>query len=452
MPDPALRTLEHAAVELAAGRTTSRALLEECLARIADPDGEGARTFLRVDAAGARATADRIDAARHRGTTLPRFAGIPVSVKDLFDVAGEVTTAGSVVLKDEPPAGRDATVIARLRAAGFLLVGRTNMTEFAFSGLGVNPHYGTPRNPWDRPANRIPGGSSSGAAVSVADRMALAGIGTDTGGSCRIPAAFCGLVGFKPTAHRVPRDGVYPLSSTLDSVGPLATTVACCAAVDAILAGEPDLPLDTRPIDRLRFAVPETHVLDDLSAPVAAAFERALRRLSARGALIERIRVPMLDEIPDLNRTGGFSAPEAFAAHRGRIASDAARYDPRVLTRILRGRDMSAADYLDLHRRRHELIARLRPVFAPFDALLMPTVPIVAPPLDALAADADYARINALALRNSSIVNFIDGCAISVPCHDPGEPPVGLTLFARGDSDRRLLAAAASLDAGRLPG
>ena len=417
---------------------------------IADPAGEGARTFLSVDATGARATADRVDAARHRGTTLPRYAGIPISIKDLFDVAGEVTTAGSIVLQDEPPAGRDATVIARLRAAGFLLIGRTNMTEFAYSGLGVNPHYGTPRNPWDRPANRIPGGSSWGAAVSVANRMAFAGIGTDTGGSCRIPAAFCGLVGFKPTAHRVPRDGVHPLSTTLDSVGPLATTVACCATIDAILAGDVGAPLDSLPVDRLRFAVPQTHVLDDLSAPVAASFERALQRWSARGARIERIRVPMIDEIPDLNRTGGFSAPESFALHRRRIASDAARYDPRVLARILRGREMSAADYLDLHRRRHELIARLRPVLAPFDALLMPTVPIVPPPLDALAADADYARINALVLRNSSIVNFIDGCAISVPCHDPGEPPVGLTLFAPGDADRRVLAAAASLDAARL--
>ena len=446
-----LRTLAQAAAELAHGRTTSRALLEDCLARIDDPRGEGARTFLRVDAIGARATADRVDAARRRGTALPRYAGIPISVKDLFDVAGEVTTAGSVVLQDAPPAARDATVIARLRAAGFVLVGRTNMTEFAFSGLGLNPHYGTPRNPWDRPAHRIPGGSSSGAAVSVADRMAFVGIGTDTGGSCRIPAAFCGLVGFKPTARRVPRDGVYPLSTTLDSVGPLATTVACCAAVDAILAGEPDEPLEVPPIDRLRFAVPETHALADLSAPVAAAFERALRRASARGAHLERIRVPSIDEIPGLNRGGGFSAPESFLEHRRRIEVDAARYDPRVLSRILRGRESGAADYLDLHRRRHELIARLRPILAPYDAFLMPTVPIVAPPIDALAADADYARINALVLRNTSIVNFIDGCAISVPCHDPGEPPVGLTLYAGGGRDRRVLAAAASLDAERLP-
>ena len=447
MTEPSSHTLERAAADLAAGRTTSRALLEECLARIEDPRGEGARAFLRVDATGARTSADRIDTARRHGTALPRFAGIPISVKDLFDVAGEVTTAGSVVLTNEPPAARDATAVARLRAAGFLLIGRTNMTEFAFSGLGVNPHYGTPRNPWDRPSNRIPGGSSSGAAVSVADRVAFVGIGTDTGGSCRIPAAFCGLVGFKPTAHRVPRDGVFPLSTTLDSVGPLATTVACCAAVDAILAGDPDVPLVVPPIDRPRFAVPETHALEGLDAPVATAFERALRRAAARGARIDRIRVPMIDEIPGLNRAGGFSAPEAFAEHRRRIAVDGARYDPRVLSRILRGRDVSAADYLELHRQRHGLIAGLRPLLAPYDALLMPTVPIVAPPLDALAADEDYARINAQALRNTSIVNFIDGCAISVPCHDPGEPPVGLSLFASGDADRRVLAAAASFEA-----
>src|SRR5690606_26718655 len=201
----------------------------------ADPNGEGARAFMSVAADSARAQADEVDRKRAAGETLPPFAGIPLSIKDLFDIAGEVTRAGSRILAKEPPALRDAPVIARLRAAGFIFVGRNTMTEFAFSGLGLNPHYGTPSSPVDRATRRIPGGARPGGAVAVADGMAVASLGTDTGGSCRIPAAFCGIVGFKPTAHRVPRDGATPLAHSFDSIGPLANSVACCATLDAIL-------------------------------------------------------------------------------------------------------------------------------------------------------------------------------------------------------------------------
>ena len=447
MQPASTRSLERLASDLSAGRIGSRELVEDCLALIAATDGEGARTFLKVDATAARAAADSTDTMRKRGSALGRYAGIPISVKDLFDVAGEVTTAGSLVLRGAPPAAQDATAVARLRAAGFIVIGRTNMTEFAFSGLGVNPHYGTPRNPWERAANRIPGGSSSGAAVSVTDGMAFAGLGTDTGGSCRIPAAMCGIVGFKPTARRVPLAGVYPLSPTLDSVGSIANSVACCAAVDAVLAAGSESALPRISIAALRLAVPAAYVLDGLSREVAASFERALRRLSQAGARVEHIPFAELNELPDINRSGGFSAPEAYAHHRELIAADAARYDPRVLQRILRGREQSAADYLDLRRRRREFIERVAPIIAGFDALLMPTVPIVAPRLEELEADADYWRINALVLRNSSMVNFADLCAISLPCHEPGEAPVGLTLFAAGNGDRRLLAIAAAAEA-----
>src|SRR6266404_4067777 len=230
-----MRTLAQSALDLAGG-TSSRSLVEECLARIADPAGEGRRVFLKIHADTARAAADAYDALRRHGAAPSLFAGIPISVKDLFDVAGDVTTAGSVALRHAPPATRDATAITRLRAAGFIPIGRTNMTEFAFSGLGINPHYDTPRNPYDRKTGRIPGGSSSGAAVSVTDSMAFGAVGTDTGGSCRIPAALCGLVSFKPTAKRIPLGGVLPLSSSLDSIGPLAASVVCCAALDAVLA------------------------------------------------------------------------------------------------------------------------------------------------------------------------------------------------------------------------
>src|SRR5438132_1011923 len=213
-----------------AGGGKSRGLVEQCLARISDQSGEGGRVFLKIHAADALAAADFYDRRRAHGAAPSPFAGIPVSIKDLFDIAGDVTTAGSVALRDAKAAEHDAPAVARLRAAGFIPVGRTNMTEFAFSGIGINPHYGTPLSPYDRSSGRIPGGSSSGAAVSISDGMALGALGTDTGGSCRIPAAFCGIVGFKPTASRVPTQGAFPLSASLDSLGTLAPTVACWVA------------------------------------------------------------------------------------------------------------------------------------------------------------------------------------------------------------------------------
>src|SRR3984885_1304484 len=279
-----MRTIEQHAQVLADGSTTSRALVEQCLARITDPHSEGARAFIKVHAAQARAMADAMDTLRRVGREPSRYAGIPVSLKDLFDIAGEPTPAGSRVLADSPPAIAHAPVVQRMLAAGFVPVGRTNMTEFAFSGLGINPHYGTPLSPWDRATGRIPGGSSSGTAVSVSDGMAVAGLGTDTGGSCRIPAAFCGIVGYKPTARRVPITGVLPLAPSLDSVGPLAPSVACCALIDAILAGEtPAVPVPAS-LDALRLAVPTNVVLDGMDTIVSGAFDRALAALSQAGA------------------------------------------------------------------------------------------------------------------------------------------------------------------------
>jgi aspartyl-tRNA(Asn)/glutamyl-tRNA(Gln) amidotransferase subunit A len=439
-------TLYQLACELALGRTTSRALTEACLARIADATGEGARTFLKVHAAEALACAEFQDRLRSGGAAPSAYAGIPVSVKDLFDVLGDVTTAGSVLLRTDPPARRDAAIVARLRAAGFIVIGRTNMTEFAYSGLGLNPHYGTPLNPWDRASGRIPGGSSSGAAVSVTDGMAHGAIGTDTGGSCRIPAAFCGIVGFKPTAHRVPRTGCYPLSSTLDSIGPLARSVACCATLDAVLADEPLRTLAAIPVAGVRLAVPQSYVLEDIDAVVAAAFERALKAIARAGAHVSELPLNELTQLSQLNSKGGFSAAEVYARHTRLIAEHSAAYDPRVLTRILRGREQSAADYLELQRLRVDFIERVSVHLAPYDAMLLPTVPICAPRMDEVAEDGAYARLNALALRNPAVVNFLDGCAISLPCHEPGTAPVGLMLAAGRDSDQKLLALAAGIE------
>jgi aspartyl-tRNA(Asn)/glutamyl-tRNA(Gln) amidotransferase subunit A len=440
-----MHTIAEAAAALDAG-ARSRGLIEEALARINDKSGEGARTFLRVHAEQALAAADFYDRLRAGGAAPSRFAGIPVSLKDLFDIAGDVTTAGSRVLRDAPPARRDAPAVARLRAAGFIPIGRTNMTEFAFSGIGINPHYGTPSSPYDRGSCRIPGGSSSGAAVSVSDAMALGAIGTDTGGSCRIPAAFCGLVGFKPTASRVPTQGAFPLSTSLDSVGPLAATVACCATLDAVLAGEPVEDLAPFPLEALRVAVPQTMVLDSVEPAVAHAFERALMRLRDKGARIVDVALRELDELRAINAKGGIVTAEAYALHRPLIARGEKLYDPRVVTRILRGREQDAADYIDLVNARADFIRRVSAIAAPYDALAMPTVPMPAPRMVDLEPDDAYRRINMLVLRNPSIANFLDACSISIPCHHGGEAPAGLMIFGKHGSDRRLLSIAAAIE------
>ena len=442
-----MRTIEQHAQALADGRITSRALVEQSLARIADPNGEGARAFVKLHADQARAMADAMDMLRRAGREPSRYAGIPISLKDLFDIAGQPTPAGSRALADAPPASAHAPVVQRMLAAGFVPLGRTNMTEFAFSGLGINPHYGTPRSPWDRATGRIPGGSSSGTAVSVSDGMAVAGLGTDTGGSCRIPAAFCAIVGYKPTARRVPIAGVLPLAPSLDSVGPLAPSVACCALIDAVLAGEAPAPPSPADLSGLRLAVPDNIVLDGMDAAVANAFDRTLATLSRAGARIGHTNFPEFDEVSTVNVKGGFAASEAYAWHRTLLAEKAALYDPRIRLRIERGERMTAADYLDLVAARHRLIAGFDARTRGFDALIMPTVPIVPPRIANLEDERDYNRINLHILRNTALGNFFDRCAISLPCHRAGEPPVGLMLMGETLGDPRLFSIAAAVEA-----
>jgi aspartyl-tRNA(Asn)/glutamyl-tRNA(Gln) amidotransferase subunit A len=331
-------------------------------------------------------------------------------------------------------------------AAGFVPMGRTNMTEFAFSGLGINPHYGTPRSPWDRASARIPGGSSSGTAVSVSDGMAVAGLGTDTGGSCRIPAAFCGIVGYKPTARRVPITGVLPLAPSLDSVGPLAPSVACCAVIDAVLSGEaPAVPVASG-LAGMRLAVPTNMVLDGIDADVGAAFDRGLATLSTAGAHIVRMRFPEFDDVPAVNAKGGFAASEAYAWHHALLAEKGPGYDPRIRVRIQRGERMTAVDYVELVAVRARLVTAFDARTRDFDALVMPTVPIVAPRIADLDDEREYNRINMHILRNTALGNFFDRCAISVPCHRDGEPPVGLMLMGETMGDARLFSMAAAVE------
>jgi aspartyl-tRNA(Asn)/glutamyl-tRNA(Gln) amidotransferase subunit A len=440
-------TLASLADDLANGRTSARKLVDECLAKIADTSGEGARAFIHVDAEAAIEAAEAMDRLREIKAAPSLYAGIPISIKDLFDIRGQVTRAGSRALDDSPPAEADAPAVARLRRAGFVVIGRTNMTEFAYSGIGINPHYGTPKGAWQRSAGHVPGGSSSGAAVSVVDGMAHGALGTDTGGSCRIPAAYNGIVGYKPTQRRIPLDGGVPLSFTLDSFGPLARTAQCCAVLDAVLANEPVLPLQPRPIKGMRLAVPTTVALDELEDAVARAFARALETLSRQGALIERIEVPEFLDVAPMNAKGGFAAAESYAWHRYLIVSKGDVYDPRVSMRILRGESMSAAEYIDLLGARKSLIARATVRFARYDALVMPTTANTPPKIADLADDKAFTKQNLLSLRNCTLINMIDGCAISLPCHREGDVPVGLTLAASGGADRRIFELAAAMEA-----
>jgi aspartyl-tRNA(Asn)/glutamyl-tRNA(Gln) amidotransferase subunit A len=440
-PNPTVLSL---AEDLAAGRTTSRALVEAALARIADPAGEGRRTFVKVYAESAREAADAQDRLRRAGYVASPLAGLPVSIKDLFDVAGEVSLAASKALDDAPPAERDAPVVARLRRAGAVLIGRTNMTEFAFSGVGINPHYGTPGNPYDR--NLVPGGSSSGAAVSVGDGQAVVAIGSDTGGSVRIPAALCGLAGFKPTQYRIPRDGAVPLSTTLDSIGPLANSIACCAIADAVMAGEPAEAPSRIAVDGLRLLVPKSHLFEDLMPEVAASFEAACAALSRAGAKIVERPVPEIDEIPRINAAGGFAPIEAYAWHRKLIARRGGDYDPRVRGRIERAQGMTAVEFIELRDARIDLVARMAPLTAGFDAMLAPTVAITAPPIAAFSEDPDYRRLNALILRNCSAINFLDRCAATLPIQQPDKAPVGLMIVGEPGGDNRLLAVARGIE------
>ena len=357
------------------------------------------------------------------------LAGIPVSIKDLFDVAGQTTSAGSTVLTDAPAAAAYCAAVARLRAAGAALAGRTNMVEFAFSGVGINPHYGTPVNPADTTVERIPGGSSSGAAVSVATGAALVGLGSDTGGSIRIPAALCGIVGFKSTARLVPTTGAIPLSTSLDTVCALTRSVRDAVTVHQVLAAR-TVVLAGKPLTSCRFAVARTQMQDTLDSTVAQAFERTLRLLQQAGAQIEEIALEEIGDLAAINATGGLSAAESYAWHRQLIAAHEAEYDPRVALRILRGARMSAFEYLDLLAARSQWITRMEARLQGFDAVLSPTVPIVAPPIaSVLRDDAEFFGVNALLLRNTAVVNMLGGCGISLPCHTPDQLPVGLMLW-----------------------
>jgi len=424
---------------------SARDRLEEALARIADTKGEGARACLTVYSKTARGAADAADARARAGISLGPLDGIIVSIKDLFDVVGEPTRAGSKILADASPAVADATVVRRLRAAGGVIVAKTNMSEFAFTGIGANPHYGTPGNPADR--TRVPGGSSAGAAVAVADGMCEIGIGTDTGGSTRIPAAFCGIVGYKPSKFRIPTEGAFPLSYTLDSVGPLARTVADCAIADAVMAGDEPWTLQPESPSGLRLGIPQGLPLGELDQTVSARFSAATEELGRSGVYLSDEPLALLDDMVRLNAKATIPAIEGYAIHRERLATRGADFDPNVRVRLEAARGISASDYIAIIRERSRLVRAMDARLADLDGLVLPTVPTVAPALaEVLAAPEVFAARNRIALRNAAIVNVFDLCAISLPLPRQGGLPVGLMLVARNGQDRKLFRMAAAIE------
>ncbi len=427
------------------GTLTAETLIERSIAAAEGAACRHAFTLTTFDAARAQARANRPDSP---------LAGLAVSVKDLFDVAGQTTAAASRVLADAPPAAADCPAVARLRAAGAAFVGRTNMSEFAFSGVGINPHHGTPANAATAALDatpRIPGGSTSGGAVTVAAGAAWAALGSDTGGSIRIPAALQGLVGFKNTARRVPTDGAVPLSTTLDTVCAITRSVRDAVLLHEALAAR-SVVLARRPTASLRFGVPSTLMLEALEPEVASAFERSLRTLRDAGAHVEEIALPTLAELATLNAAGGFPAAESWAWHRRHLAAGAERYDPRVALRIRRGEAMSAADYVELTWARRDWIARTEAAIAGFDAMLSPTVPKLAPPIAPLVdSDEAFFATNGALLRNPSAINFLDGCALSLPCHAAGDMPVGLMVWGAALRDDAVLDASLAIEAALAP-
>ncbi|HXP96786.1 MAG TPA: amidase [Telmatospirillum sp.] len=419
--------------------------LQDCLLRLNDPNLQGATVFAQVFEDEALLAAAAADSRAERGSSLGPLDGQVVSVKNLFDVAGQVTTPGSAILRGRPVARQDAVVVARLRAAGAVILGKTHMTEFAFSGIGLNPHDGNPGNPRDR--SRIPGGSSSGAVISVVDDMAEIGIGSDTGGSLRIPAALCGAVGFKPTAGRIPTDGVFPLSTTLDVVGPIARSVAACAMADAVLSATGVEPLE--PIDKtsLVLTIPRGRLFDKIETPVAMAFDRAVEKLRLAGFGIRDGALDReLDQLAELDAIGSFTAVELLARLKEEGIDDLSGVDPKIRARIEAGRQVLAADYVRMTKRRAKLVKSMDQRLESGEILLLPTVPLLAPDISRLVEDeVEFHRINGLLLRNTRVANLFDLPAISLPV--PGAPlPVGLMLMGRRLADRRLLSVAGAVE------
>ena len=441
--------LRELAAALRDGRVTAVQLIEQARARAQASES----VFIELNP-GLLPLAESIDRARAQGRAAPALAGVPIALKDLFNLRNEITLAGSIVRKHyAQPEAADAVVVAPLRAAGLLFLGRTNMSEFAFSGIGKNPHYGTPRSVWDRATGRLPGGSSSGSGVAVGEGIVPAALGSDTAGSCRIPAAFNGVVGVKPSFGRMSLNGIYPLSPTLDAPGPLAVDVDSCFILDQLMSGRLDpvaeLPgLKPADVASMHFVVPDARVMQDLDPEVDDAFARAIDRLEAAGARIERVALPVLDRCDDFFIQRPVVVWEVFQHHREMLAQHADEYDPFVGTRMAAGADISDDEQQSRYAERAQIVAEFNVQFDRLgaDALLYPTVACVPPAISATDDDDDARRVNLRCLRNTATVNYFDGCALTLPCHAAGSAPVGLMIAAKNGDDEKLYRIAAGVE------
>ena len=432
------------AQQLQMGQLTSCELIEQAISAAQSSEA----VFIRVDCEGARAEAQRVDHARRNHQNLPYFAGIPISVKDLFDIKGQLTTAGSRVLQGGPAASADATVIDRLRKAGFIILGRVNMSEFAFSGMGLNPHYGTPPSIWNRAVGHLPGGSSSGSALSVAEGIVLGSIGSDTAGSTRVPAAFNGLVGIKPSYRRFPLKGIFPLSPTTDVPGPIAKSVECCYQLDAAMAGhKTPACLSAKSVASIRLLLPDARVMEHLDPHVEATLTRTIDRLTRAGCTIVQRRVEVLDALLQLFETKPIAAYEAWCGHKARLQQYGDQYDPFVRQRMTLGEKITTSDYQATLKQRVQLVQTFNAEVTDVDALMYPTVARIPPKLSQLTDIDTMCAINLACLRNTATVNYFDGCAISLPCQAPETAPVGLMLSSTNGRDQCLFEVAKSVEA-----
>ncbi|WP_425646414.1 amidase [Agrobacterium leguminum] len=438
------KSIAQLSVLLQSGHLDPRALVEETLDAVGGEDDQA--IFVELTAARAMSEAEAAAKRIGEGRSCGVLDGIPVAWKDLFDLESMATTAGSTVLANDKPASRDADVVTALKQAGMICIGRTNMSEFAFSGLGINPHYGTPRNPASMDGHRLPGGSSSGAGVAVAAGLVPVAIGTDTGGSVRIPAAFNGVVGYKASRGRYSMRGVYPLAKSLDSLGPLTRTVQDAVWVDAAMRGKAAADLTRASLSGLSLVVPETVFFDGIEDGVAAAFEQAVERLVRAGASVRRQAFPIFSELFDLIREkGALVTAEAFALHKTRLeGADAARMDPRVVARAGLGANISMPDYIAIIEARERMTAAFSGMIGRQELLVSPTLPHVAAKVaPLLESDDAFFAMNAKTLRNTQIGNFFDLCGVSIPCGtgDAGMP-VGLLLSGLHGTDDHVLGVA----------
>lgn len=435
-----LGTISELNSAIEAGQTSSGAVVASAVARLNDPCGEGARAFVRANR-NAEREGQAFDVLRQGGALTSPLAGLPISIKDNIDARGSNTTVGTKILASRPAAAQDSAVVKRLRGAGAVIMGHTNMSEFAFSGVGTNPHHGTPLNPFDRELKRIPGGSSSGAAISVADGMAVAAVGTDTGGSIRIPAALCGLTGFKPTQARISRVGVFPLSTVLDCVGVIAQNVDDCRILDQVLSGDAGIS-QTPSTSSIRLCILSGPMMDGCDHIVQSSLERALKRIRDAGISVSNVKTDVFKIIDDMSARGTYAAAEAWEALGHLLETDGGRIDDKIVDRISKGRTISASDMIRNDRDRVRIMRTIDDALDSFDCVVSPTVPVVAPQISEIEQAQEFHRINLLLLRNPSLANLADLPSISLSCNAPGAAPVGIMLTGRRNGDGKLLAVA----------